>query len=511
MMMGSFWLCWLLLPPSLLRGPLVTAESSPSPISSVSHDLTYDENQKLKTHTFLHTAACTDIPTRRHFESYPVAGEALQTLFGSDDTSCQAVCIEKGTDRTVAHAVMPHKIYPGDGDLVSWFERVCARVEVCLVNYHNKVSPLQLYWVTPDGAKKHHLDIAYGESKTRCFASFIGHRFMAIDQDTDQVVGDFLVEFNTIMAFGDAPPSDNADRRSFEDEIVSTLNYEWERHNRIKRTFSPLGFKKGRLPDDVFASMGAFYYNNRHHAVREEWGGRGVFVNWWETEVLVIQVPWDLKQLWQVRLRELVEAWAGVPVEQTVMYGLRQYTEGARLLTHVDRRPTHAVSLIVNIAQGNLTEPWPVEVQDHADRIHEVTMAPGDVVYYESAKCLHARNRPMTGPKAYYVNLFTHYRPIGDDNWFTKPNPPGTPEPVLDVEGGCRLVKKGLAEVPPDGRVGLIETVECDDKRLGPYISPTLFQASSGEDLIRWWRMTDPRNAVEAEGDEEVIDSNDEL
>ena len=57
----------------------------------------------------------------------------------------------------------------------------------------------------------------------------------------------------------------------------------------------------------------------------------------------------------------MVEAWAGVPVEQTVMYGLRQYTTGARLLTHVDRISTHAVSLIVNIAQGNLTEPWPVE------------------------------------------------------------------------------------------------------------------------------------------------------
>ena len=77
-----------------------------------------------------------------------------------------------------------------------------------------------------------------------------------------------------------------------------------------------------------------------------------------------------LHQCW-IGLLDLVEAWAGVPVEQTVMYGLRQYETGARLLTHVDRITTHAVSLIVNVAQGNLTEPWPVEVQDHMDRLHE--------------------------------------------------------------------------------------------------------------------------------------------
>ena len=163
---------------------------------------------------------------------------------------------------------------------------------------------------------------------------------------------------------------------------MRTLHNEWRRHNRVTRTFSELGFKKGRLPDDLFASMGAFYYNNRHNKVNEEWKGKGVFVNWWETDCSFIQIPWEQKGRWQERLRVLVEAWAGVPIEQTDMYGLRRYEHGARLLTHVDREATHAVSLIVNIAQGNLTEPWPVEVFDHGDRLHEVIMEPGDIVYY---------------------------------------------------------------------------------------------------------------------------------
>ena len=238
--------------------------------------------------------------------------------------------------------------------------------------------------------------------------------------------------------------------------------------------------------------------------MREEWEGKGVFVNWWESDVYVIQIPWGLKEIWQGRLRELVEAWAGEPVEQTVMYGLRQYESGARLLTHVDRHVTHAVSLIVNVAQGNLTEPWPVEVQDHADRVHEVVMEPGDIVYYESAKCLHGRNRPMKGKGAYYTNLFTHYRPVGDDDWFTRDNPPGTPKPIKDnVVGECHVSDVGTTEVA-NGQVGLVHSVVCDDTRLGRNLSPTLFQAKSGSDLIEWWKMTGPPENTVSGGNDEL-------
>ena len=74
----------------------------------------------------------------------------------------------------------------------------------------------------------------------------------------------------------------------------------------------------------------------------------------------------------------------------------------------MDREATHAVSLIVNIAQEGVQAPWPVEIYDHGDRLHEVPMDPGDIVYYESARCLHARMNPLQG--GVYVNLFAHYR-----------------------------------------------------------------------------------------------------
>ena len=116
-----------------------------------------------------------------------------------------------------------------------------------------------------------------------------------------------------------------------------------------------------------------------------------------------------MQRYWQRRLRPFVEAWSNTTLSLTSIYGLRRYNEGARLLPHVDKTVTHAISLIINIAQGNLDEPWKVEIFDHAERLHEVEMDEGDIVYYESAKCLHSRMKPMKGRGAYYVNLFAHY------------------------------------------------------------------------------------------------------
>ena len=476
-------------------------------LDNVSTDLDYalvDSTRLVQSHVLVYNQACandpllTEKPKFYGFQYRLLSESAEQQVFSSPSSDhCRAACIERGTDAEVAHAVMPQKQYDASTSkspsFTNWFQQTCHRVEVCLMNYHDPDRLLPLQWITADGTPRDHIQLGYGERNTKCFHSFLGHSFRAIDPvDPTVVVAEFTVEYTTVLALGSRPPPDDRETRSFDQEIRSTLVHEWDRHHRVPRTFSPLGFAKGRLPEDVFASMRSFFHNNRGNTVMEEWGGRGVFVNWWQVDCAFLQIPWELKRQWQLRLLELVQAWAGVEIEQTDMYGLRQYQEGARLLTHVDRIATHSVSLIVNIAQGNLTAPWPVEVHDHHDRLHEVPMRPGDIVYYESAKCLHGRNRPLEGQDAYYVNLFTHYRPTGDPEWFAKPNHEGAPAPILgDVEGSCRLQPDGLTE-RTDGTLGTVQSLHCDDPRLGPYVSPTLFTATSGKDLIDWWERTAP-------------------
>jgi len=482
---------------SIVLGETEDSDANSKPVAavtSISNDLSFDENGKLKSFHLLFPLDSPDCPAAKYspwaaFETHAITGEALDLVFPDYQAGdCVAACVERGTDQTLAGYTMPHFHYDDcDSKEVStfgnWFEEKCAMVEVCLINYYS-IEPLKIYWIKPGtGDASFQQNLEYGDMKTACFRSYLGHKFEV--RTKDELLDAFTVEHILSKAIGKSKPPDSSSR-SFEEEIVGALNNEWHKHKVVKRTFSPLGFAKGRLPNDVFAAMGSFFYNNRNNKVREEWGGRGVFVNWWETEVSFIQIPWHVKDAWQIRLADLVSTWAGVPVEQTMMYGLRQYEDGARLLTHVDRTPTHAVSLIVNVAQGNLTEPWPVEVHDHADRLHEVLMEPGDIVYYESAKNLHGRNRPLKGKNGYYVNLFTHYRPIGDgDTWHQVLNQTGVPAPLLEATGECHL-DSPISTIPPLGQV------QCDDQRLGSHLSPSLLQAKTPEDLINWWRRTGP-------------------
>ena len=76
---------------------------------------------------------------------------------------------------------------------------------------------------------------------------------------------------------------------------VSRLQHEWDRSQRIKRTFTDVGFARGRLPPDLFSSMSSYYYNNRDNRIFEEWNSGGEVVNWWEANIHMVLMPWGLK------------------------------------------------------------------------------------------------------------------------------------------------------------------------------------------------------------------------
>jgi len=110
------------------------------------------------------------------------------------------------------------------------------------------------------------------------------------------------------------------------------------------------------------------------------------------------------------QLKDLAEKWIGNRIELigTAVYGLRKYTRGAYLLSHLDHLETHVVSAILNIAQ-DVDEDWPLQIMDHNGNPHEVILAPGEMIWYESAKLVHARIKPLVGK--YFENMFVHYMP----------------------------------------------------------------------------------------------------
>lgn len=504
------------------------------PVITALKDLPFNEDDRLSTHLFAYPVGeCASLIERDkgihdglwEHKFTALDGEAYGKVFGHLEgvsqsipsgvksvEDCVAVCLEKGTLQSVVARPLPHRYYDrgmvsdntADGGIIQMdslgnflTSDSCGKVEYGFVNYHHH--PIELYWInTSTGDKIYNQEIRKGEQESSFITTFVGHKFEVYDsQPNDEPLENELMASLTVENHGILGIKNHifpqVPKEGVERQVRDALNNEWDRHLRVTRTFSSLGFDKGRLPDDLFASLNSYYYNNRNppHRVAEEWGlNKGVFVNYWETDVNFIQIPWHLKARWQDRLRELVEAWTGAELETTDMYGMRQYTKGARLLTHVDRETTHAASLIVNIAQEDVTRPWTIEVHDHADRLHEVVMEPGDIVYYESAKALHGRNTPLHSGT--YTNLFTHYRPMNDPDWYFKETPEDTPDPLIDV-GDCKMV--GKSDQYSQG------AIRCDNGAVGPHLSPSMFLATSAEDLFSWWKSVGPQETDVVDGE----------
>jgi hypothetical protein len=124
--------------------------------------------------------------------------------------------------------------------------------------------------------------------------------------------------------------------------------------------------------------------------------------------------PWlihrpDLTRRVLDELRNYAETWAGVELTPFRAYGFRLYRNESALWMHVDRIQTHIISFILHIDSSNDAEPWPIFMEDYQGRTHEVILTPGDILFYESAKCLHGRPRRFNG--TWYSSVFAHYYP----------------------------------------------------------------------------------------------------
>jgi len=185
------------------------------------------------------------------------------------------------------------------------------------------------------------------------------------------------------------------------------------------QNYTEYGFKKIKTPPAVWKLISEFWEANKSkdNWKGENWSKGNTYVNHWVSPTYMLDVGSGslrggggrLKHsIWNAA-RDTLEEWTGEELTDCSLYGIRVYTEGAMLATHVDRLPLVS-SAIVNVAQ-DLDEPWPIEVYSHDGKAYNVTMEPGDMVLYESHSVLHGRPFPMKG--RYYANVFIHFEPVG--------------------------------------------------------------------------------------------------
>lgn len=82
------------------------------------------------------------------------------------------------------------------------------------------------------------------------------------------------------------------------------------------------GYKKERIPSRLWGTIETYWHNNRFNNVTEEWGrNKGVFINWWEVDALIVVPPWGRKGRWHKLLMPHLEAWSKEDLEPTDLYG----------------------------------------------------------------------------------------------------------------------------------------------------------------------------------------------
>jgi prolyl 4-hydroxylase len=170
--------------------------------------------------------------------------------------------------------------------------------------------------------------------------------------------------------------------------------------------FTRLGLHRCAVPVTVFDVLRAFYEHNAANAADEH--VPGYVVGDQEVASHLLQLPAELQRDVHDGLYLAMEQWSRTPLIPTYVYGVRRYMRGATLKVHRDRSTTHVFGATLNIAQ-QVDEAWPLIIKDHFGRSHEVTLQPGEMLLYESARLPHGRPKPLCGE--FYAGVFAHYRP----------------------------------------------------------------------------------------------------
>lgn len=172
--------------------------------------------------------------------------------------------------------------------------------------------------------------------------------------------------------------------------------------------FTEYGFGLARCPDALLTDLQTTIREGLPKARLE----RRIEVIDAPQQPLFVQKPELTKRVLHEML-PYAEEWSHTPLTPATAYGFRLYQNQSRLNMHVDKLQTHIVSFILHIDSSEDAEPWPIFIEDFHGRTHEVVLTPGDMLLYESSKCLHGRPRRLNG--SWYSSLFVHYFPR--DGW----------------------------------------------------------------------------------------------
>lgn len=175
--------------------------------------------------------------------------------------------------------------------------------------------------------------------------------------------------------------------------------------------FTTSGFKVMKCPSEVWNMVLDSYELLKESKVKEEWPGMEEFIKGGDNPVDILsfeKLP-SIKSMIHNQLLPIHEEFCGEKLEPSFLYGIRSYNKGATLKNHTDRIETHHISSIIVVDKDlGGQKDWPLDFQDHNGVWHKIYAEPGDIILYESAKCLHGREETFEGQ--WYRNFYIHYK-----------------------------------------------------------------------------------------------------
>ena len=192
-----------------------------------------------------------------------------------------------------------------------------------------------------------------------------------------------------------------------ENEIQNMVKKFKTTHKTIP-SYTEVGFLKDKLDVHLLSKIRTFYNENQQHLKTEVVAGGYIETDSKQSASETIELTDDLRNEIHSSLLKKAESWSGTKLLPTYVYGIRIYNRGAKLNPHRDREETHIIGVIINIAQ-EVEKDWPLEIEDHQGKKHQLILKPGEIILYESALLDHGRPSPLEGKK--FVNVFCHYMP----------------------------------------------------------------------------------------------------
>jgi len=184
---------------------------------------------------------------------------------------------------------------------------------------------------------------------------------------------------------------------------------EYEQYLRYPH-FTRDGIKLVSLPPALRERLIKTWLENRKDRTLERADDVYVRSNGGRNPMYIVQIDPDVKRDVQQFVFDELTRWTGLDLKHTYTYGIREYTNGASLMTHVDRGATHILAAIVHVGQIDVRQPWALTTENKYDPPADHLLGDGhDVALYEAATLAHGRPEPLDGDV--YANLFFHYAP----------------------------------------------------------------------------------------------------